>query len=145
MTAEWTGQGQRWRLLAPRDAVVITLAPGPLAARRAAARMRALTPGTPVVLLDHRPGGRLRARRLAGPRVITVEREYVALPSLRKAIVVAEDTTDTLRWAFRSLVTPPPGITWAHAPVDAAVRFLRRHPLVAGWLIAGRVVVGRRA
>jgi len=29
--------------------------------------------------------------------------------------------------------------------VDAAVRFLRRHPLVAGWLIAGRVVVGRRA
>jgi hypothetical protein len=145
VTAEWTGPGQRWRLLAPRDAVVITLAPGPLAARRAAARMRDLAPGTPVVLLDHRPGGRLRARLLAGTGVITVEREYVALPSLRKAIVLAEDTKDALRWAFRSLVTPPPGITWAHAPVDAAVRFLRRHPLVAGWLIAGRVVVGRRA
>jgi hypothetical protein len=145
VAAEWTSRGQRWRLLAPRDAVVITLAPGPLAARRTAARMRALAPGTPVVVLDHRPGGRPRARRLAGTGVITVEREYVALPSLRKAIVLAEDTEDTLRWAFRSLVTPPPGITWAHAPVDAAVRFLRRHPFVAGWLIAGRVVVGRRA
>jgi hypothetical protein len=145
VTAHWTVEGERWRLLAPADAVVVHAVSWPLAARRVTARLRTLPPGTPVVLLDHRPGGRLRARRIAATGVIVVDRQYVALPSLRKAIVIAEDTRESLSWACRSLVTPPPGVTWAHAPVDAAVRFLRRRPAVAGMLAAGRVVVGRRA
>jgi hypothetical protein len=145
LSTGWAEQGQRWRLLAPKDAVIIELASWRRGARRAAARLRALAPGTPVVLLDHRPGGRLRARRVAASGLMIMDHQYVALPSLRTAIVLAEDSADALRWALRSLVAPPPGITRAHAPVDGAVRFLRRHPALLGWLAAGRVVVGRRA
>jgi hypothetical protein len=145
VTAQWTSPGQRWRLLAPKEAVVVDIPSGLLAVRRTAAQLRTLPAGTPVVLLDHRPGGHLRARRIAAAGVIIVDRQYVALPSLRKAIVVAEDTSDSLLWACRSLVAPPPGVTWAHALIDAAVKFLRRRPEVARWLAAGRVVVGRTA
>ena len=142
MTAHWTTPGQRWGLLAPREAVAVNVQSGPLSVRRTAKELRALPAGTPVVLLDHRPGGRLRARRIAATGAIVVDRQYVALPSLRRAIVVVEDTTDALRWTCWSLVTPPPGVTWAHALTDAAVTFLRRRPRAAGSL-AGRVVVGR--
>jgi hypothetical protein len=142
VTAQWTIPGQRWRLLAPSEAVAVDVRSGLLAVRRTAAELRALPAGTPVVLLDHRPGGRLRTRRIAATGAIVVDRQYVALPSLRRAIVVVEDTADAVRWACWSLVTPPPGVTWAHALTDAAVTFLRRRPGAAGAL-AGRVVVGR--
>jgi hypothetical protein len=142
VTAQWTTPGQRWRLLAPAEAVAVEVPSGRRAVRRTAAQLRALPAGTPVVLLDHRPGGRLRTRRVAATGAIVVDRQYVALPSLRRAIVVVEDTADTLRWACHSLVTPPPGVTWAHALVDAGVRILRRRPAAAGSLAAGRVVVG---
>jgi hypothetical protein len=145
LTAQWTSPGQRWRLLAPAEAVVVEVPSGLLAVRHARALLRALPAGTPVILLDHRPGGRLRARRIAAAGVIMVDRQYVALPSLSRAVVVAEDTRDSLLWACQSLVAPPPGITWAHVLVDAAVRFLRRRPGLTGWLAAGRVVVGRTA
>jgi hypothetical protein len=145
LTAQWTSPGQRWRLLAPEGAVAVDVGFGPRAVHRAIAELRALPGGTPVVLLDHRPGGRLRARRIAAADVIVIDRQYVALPSLRRAIVVAEDSRDSLRWACRSLVAPPPGITWTHALLDAAVRLLRRRPEVTGWVGAGRVVVGRTA
>ena len=62
---------------------------------------------------------------------------------LHQAIVVVEDTADALRWACRSLVAPPPGVTRTHALIDAGVKFLRRRPGAAGVLAAGRVVVGR--
>jgi hypothetical protein len=145
LAAQWTSPGQRWRLLAPGEAVVIEVASGLLRVRRTAARLRALPAGTPVVLLDHQPGGRRRAHRMAATGVITVERQYVALPSLRTAILVAEDCSDSLSWACRSLVATPPGITWAHPLVDAAVRIVRRRPQIASWLAAGRIVVGRTA
>jgi hypothetical protein len=143
VTAHWTTPGQRWGLLAPREAVTVDVRSGLLAVRRTAAELRALPAGTPVVLLDRRPGGRLRARRIAATGSIVVDRQYVALPSLRRAIVVVEDSTDALRWACWSLVTPPPGVTRAHALADAAVKFLRRRPGAAGSLAAGRVAVGR--
>jgi hypothetical protein len=143
VTTQWTTPGQRWRLLAPAGAVAVDIPPGLRAVRRTAAELRALPAGTPVVLLDHRPGGRLRTRRIAASGAIVVDRQYVALPSLRRAIVVVEDTTDTLRWACRSLVAPPPGVTWAHALIDAGVKVLRHRPGAAGSLAAGRVVVGR--
>jgi hypothetical protein len=145
LTAQWTSPGQRWRLLAPRGAVAVDVGSGPRAVRRAVAELRALPRGTPVVLLDHRPAGRLRARRLAAAGVIVIDRQYAALPSLRRPIVVAEDSRDSLRWACHSLVAPPPGITWAHALLDTAVKLLRRRPEAAGWVGAGRVVVGRTA
>lgn len=145
MTPQWASPGQRWRLLAPSEAVAVDVSSGPRAVRRALAELRALPGGTPVVLLDYRLGGRLRARRIAAAGVVVVHRQYVALPSLRRAIVMAEDSRDSLGWTCRSLVTPPPGVTWAHALVDTAVRLLRRLPGVASWLGAGRIVVGMTA
>ena len=145
MTALWTSPGQRWRLLAPDRAVAVDVGSGPLAVRRAIAELRALPGGTPVVLLDRRPGGRFRARRIASAGALLIDRQYVAIPSLRQAIVVADDSRDSLRWACRSLVAPPPGITWAHVLLDTAVRLLRWRPEVVSWVGAGRVVVGRTA
>jgi hypothetical protein len=143
LTAQWTSPGQRWRLLAPEGAVAVEMSPGLRGIRRAVAELRALPGGTPVVLLDYRPGGRLRARRLAAVGAIVIDRQYVALPSLRRPIVVAEDSRDPLRWACRTVIAPPPGSTRAHALIDAAVKLLRRRPEVAGWAGPGRVVVGR--
>jgi hypothetical protein len=145
VTAKWTTPGQRWLLLAPADAVVVAMPAGPLAVRRATAQLRSLPAGTPVVLFDTRFGGRLRARRIASSGALVPDRQYVALPSLRKAIVVAEDSAAALSWACRTLVAPPPGLTWAHALADLAIRCLRWRPGLAGWLAAGRVVVGRTA
>ena len=144
MTPQWTTPGQRWRLLAPADAAVVDLPSGPLAVRRTAERVRALPGGSPVILLDHRPGSR-RTRRVALASALTVDREYVALPSLRTAIVLVEDSRDSLMWACQSVVVPPPGTTWTHGPLHAAVVLLRRYPSLAARLAAGRVVVGRTA
>jgi hypothetical protein len=144
VTAQWTTPGQRWRLLAPANAAVVNVPSRPLAVRRTAALVRALPEGLPVILLDHRPGSR-RTRRIASATALTVQREYVALPSLRSAIVVVEDTRDSLLWTCRSLLAPPPGSTWGHAPMHAAVAVLRRYPRLASRLAAGRVVVGRTA
>src|SRR4029077_3899551 len=124
LTTLWTSPGHRWRLLAPAGAVAVDVGSGPRAVRRAIAELRALPAGTPVVLLDHRPGGRFRARRIAATGSIVVDRQYVGLPAWRGAIVVVEAPTDALRWPCWSLVTPPPGVTRAHALADAAVKFL---------------------
>lgn len=145
MTAGWAAPGERWRLLAPDGAVVVRLTPGPLGVRRATARLRDLGQGVPVVVLDASPGAKLRTRRVAAAGVITVDRRYVALPTLSRAIVVTEDSPDALSWALRSLVTPPPGTTWAHVLADGAVRLLRRLPAATGWLIPGSIIVGRRS
>lgn len=125
--------------------MAVDVGSGPRAVRRAIAELRALPGGTPVVLLDHRPGGRFRARRIASAGAMVIDRQYVALPSLRQAIVVAEDSRDSLRWACHSLVASPPGITWAHVLIDTAVKLLRWRPAMLSWVAAGRVVVGRTA
>jgi hypothetical protein len=144
VTAQWVTPGQRWRLLAPADAAVVEVPSRPFAVRRAAAVVRALPEGSAVILLDHRPASR-RTRRIAIASALTVEREYVALPSLRAAIVVVEDSRNPLLWTCRSLVAAPPGSTWAHGLVHAGVALLRRYPGLASRLAAGRVVVGRTA
>lgn len=144
MTAQWTIPGQRWRLLAPAGAEVVDLPSRPLAICGTVRRLRALPCGSPVIVLDHRPGSR-RIRRLAAARALTIDREYVALPSLRAAVVVAEDSRDSLLWTCASLVTSPPGSTWARRQAHAAVGLLRRFPGLLSRLAAGRVVVGRTA
>ena len=144
MDTQWKTQGQRWRLLAPGGSVVIGISAGPLAVRHAAARVRALPAGSPVVLLDHRRGS-LRARRVAAASGCSIDREYVALPSLRTAIMFVEDAPDPLGFACRSLVAPPPGLALAHGPAHAAIWLLRRHPRLASRLAAGRIVIGAAA
>lgn len=139
----WTRPSERWRLLAPADVTVVR-STGFTGTRATVRRLRVLPPGTPVVLLDERPGGRTRTRRLAVAGGIAVERSYVAVPSLHAPVVFAEDSSVCLRWVCRSLLTTPPGVTWLHAVVDATVRLLRHWPGLLGLLTRGHVVVGRR-
>ena len=142
MTAQWTIPGQRWRLLAPAGTTVVEVPSGPLAVRSTAARLRVLPGGSPVIVLDHRRGSR-RTRRIAAVGAMTGDREYGALPSLRSPLMLVEDSPESLRWACRTLVTPPPGSTWTHGPVHAALLLVRRFPGLAARLAPGRVVVGR--
>ena len=144
MSAPWMTKGQRWRLLAPAGSAVIGISSGPLAVRHAAALVRALPAGSPVILLDHRRGS-LRARKVAAASAVTVERDYIALPSLRAAILFVEDSRSSLGFACRSIVAPPPGLTWAHGPAHAGIWLLRRCPRLASRLAAGRVVIGHTA
>jgi hypothetical protein len=137
-------QGQRWRLLAPAGSAVIGISSGPLAVRHAVAQVQARPAGAPVILLDHRRGS-VRARKVAAASALTGGREYVALPSLRRAIVFVEDSPNALRFACRSLVAPPPGLTWTHGLAHAGIWLLRRCPRLASRLAAGRVVIGRAA
>ncbi|GEM_PF-2186012 len=142
--ARWPGGEPRWQVLASPDAVVIGLRPGRAGLRRAIGTIRSLPPGTSLVVADSRPGGRLRARRLIGTGLIALQRQYVALPSLRAPVLVAQDTPGSLRFACRALVTAPPGVTRGHAAFTAAVGCLRRYPQLASWLAGGRLLVGTR-
>ena len=109
--------------------------------RRGTARPARRDPG--------RPAGSPAGRAAADPpdrryRRDLVDRQYVALPSLRQAIVVVEDTADALRWACRSLVAPPPGVTWAHAPIDAGAHSCAAVPGRPGYSPPGGLWSGGR-
>src|SRR5258708_22118815 len=80
LTPQWTSPGERWRLLAPEGAVAVEVSPRPRGIRRAVAELRALPGGTPVVLLDYRPGGPLRARRPAPASAVGHARPSLAAP-----------------------------------------------------------------
>jgi hypothetical protein len=137
----------RWRVLDPPGAVVVAV-PGRRRSReRVAAQLRALPPGTPVVLEDGRPGGRRRCRRLAVGGGVVVDRSYLALPSLQRALYRVEDTPTALRYFACTLLTTPPGLGLATVAADVAVRLVRAvaaTPL-PGVLAPGRLTLGHRA
>jgi hypothetical protein len=96
--------------------VTVDVRSGLLAVRRTAAALRALPAGTPVILLDHRPGGRLRVRRIAATGSIVLDRQYVALPSVRRAIVVAEAPTRSAGPRVCSAARHHLGMRWPTPP-----------------------------
>lgn len=106
----------------------------------------ALPSGSRVVLTDDRPGGRIRLRRQAARLGLQISREYVVLPSWRRASFVVEDHPTTLAWLWATLATVPPGVCRGSLLAEAAVRG-GRHRLVlvvAGSVAPGRVVIARR-
>lgn len=129
------------RLLLEADAVVVDRRDH--AAQAAAA---ALPRGAQVVLTDDRPGSRGRLRRRVQRLGLSIEREYVVLPSARRAAFIVEDHPTTLTWLWRNLATVPPGVARTSLVVDALVLLVARAHLVGrlGALAPGRVVVARR-
>jgi hypothetical protein len=106
----------------------------------------ALASGSRVVLSDDRPGGRIRLRRRAARLGLEISREYVVLPSWRRAAFVVEDHPSTLAWLWATLATIPPGVSRGSLLAEAAVRG-GRHRLVlamAGSVAPGRVVIASR-
>jgi hypothetical protein len=133
-------------LIAPVGARLVHLGPRRMERRAARREVRALPAGTPVMLCDPRPGARARCRRFAGRAGFVPGRAYVALPSLRRRLVLVEDEREPLRYACNALLTVPPGTTRLAAPLGAALALLRL-PVVwrlLGAVVPGRVVVGWR-
>lgn len=122
----------RWR--APRHSI---LPPGGIAA---------LPSGSRVVLTDDRPGGRIRLRRKAAWLGLQISREYVVLPSWRRASFVVEDHPTTLAWLWATLATVPPGVSRGSLLAEAAVRGGRHRLVLAvvGSVAPGRVVIASR-
>jgi hypothetical protein len=105
-----------------------------------------LASGSRVVLIDDRPGGRIRLRRKAARLGLEISREYVVLPSWHRPSFVVEDHPSTLAWLMMTLATVPPGVSRGSLLAEAAVR-AGRHRLVlavVGSVVPGRVVIARR-
>jgi hypothetical protein len=133
-------------VIAPVGARLVEVDSGRVERRAALRGVGALPAGTPVVLCDPRPGARARCRRFAGRAGLVPRRSYLALPSLRRRLVLVEDQREPLRYACSALLAVPPGTTRLAAPLEAALVLLRL-PVVwrlLGAVVPGRVVVGWR-
>lgn len=128
---------QRWRLLIPADAVVVTVGQR----GTALAQLRALRSPTRVAIV----GGR-RLRRLARRAGVRVEVEYVVLPSLAAPVAITQIAREPLRWTTGTVLTVPSGVTRWHAPIWFAVRLVRAFPRLLARSPAGdRIVLGARS
>lgn len=108
-------------------------------------QLEQLPAGVTVALHDRRPLSRGRCRRLARRSGLVVQREFVALPSLRRTVYVVEDDRASMRFAWSHLITPPPGAVWLHAPLSLLIAAGRLLPWWAlGCLAPGRVVLVSR-
>lgn len=104
-----------------------------------------LKPDLPVVLIDQRPFSRRRLRRLALELSIEIEREYIVLPTLRRPIVLIDDTEPAVRHFWTTIATIPPGLAFSAVPASALLSMARRLPWSwTGAAAPGRVLVGRR-
>ena len=115
---DWTRPGQRWRLVVPAGAVVVDAeAADPAADRRGPAGRR-----------DRRaqPAPAAGSARAPGPPGLRVDAEYLVLPSLAEAVVLAP--LATLPWTARAVLTVPPGVTRLHPVYSVAIAAVRAVP-----------------
>jgi hypothetical protein len=105
-------------------------------------RVRALPPGSAVLVW----GPARSCRRLARSAGIEVDREFIAIPSVRSPIYLVEKAPEPINYFCSTLLTLPPGASLL-APLGEAVltfiRAVRRSPWI-GSVLPGRVLVGRR-
>jgi hypothetical protein len=114
-------------------------------ARAIDAIVEELEPDLPVVLIDHRPFSRRRLRRLALRLSIEIKREFIVLPTLRRPIILVDDTEPAVRHFWTSIATIPPGLAFSALPASALLDLARRLPWSwTGAAAPGRVLVGRR-
>jgi hypothetical protein len=132
--------------VAPEGAAWYRVPRGSDGRRRLGSSLRALSPGTPVVLVDDRPGARRRSRAAARSGEVAVERELLAIPSAAEPVYAVEDAAPALRAFWHSFVTVPPGEARRALAISAACRavaLLRPWP-VLGAIAPGRFTIGRR-
>jgi hypothetical protein len=137
---------ENWSVLGPPGAVQVDLPRSP-AARRALVRdVRSLPAGSAVVLRDGVLASRWRCRRFAARAGVQVERQYVALPSVRSPAFLVEDGRRPLGYFCSAVLSVPPGVALLAAPVgllSRAAAWLARAGLV-GAIAPGRVAIGWR-
>jgi hypothetical protein len=104
-----------------------------------------LEPGVPVVLVDQRLFSRRRLRRLAMRLSIEIERELIVLPTLRRPIVLVDDTQAAVRHFWTAIATVPPGLAITALPASVLLGLARQLPWSwTGAAAPGRALVGRR-
>jgi hypothetical protein len=103
--------------------------------------VRALPPGSSVLVW----GPARSCRRLARSAGIEIDREFIAIPSVRSPIYLVEKAPESINYFCSTLLTLPPGAS-VLAPFGEAlltlVRAVRRSPWI-GSVLPGRVMVGR--
>jgi hypothetical protein len=105
-----------------------------------------LDPHWPVVLIDQRPFSRRRLRRLARTLSIEVEREFIVLPTLRRPLLLIDDTEAAVRHFWSAIATVPPGLALTALPATALLALARFLPWSwTGGIAPGRALVGRRS
>jgi hypothetical protein len=142
-TSRWR---ENWRVAAPPGATRVDVPWSRQARADAAAMLRRLPEGTPVVLAARAPFGIRRSRNLADRAGVCVDAEYLALPTVETPAFLVEDHPASISYFLQALLTAPPAgrLTSVLTP---AVRVARA---VSPWRVVrllspGRVLVGRRA
>ena len=134
MAPAWT---ERWRVVAPHGAVRVDV---DLRGRTS------MPPGRgAVALCASGPLARWRVRRAAARSGVTLEREYVALPSAAAPAFLIEDASVPIEYFRTRILTAPPG-TWRLAAVAGlAVKSVQHAPKrLVGSCAPGCVGIGRR-
>lgn len=138
---------ENWRAVAPSDAVPVDLPRSKRAWANVQERVRTLPVGTTVVLRDGALGSRWRCRRFAERAGVRLDRTYLAMPTVSAPAYLVQDSSASVAYFCRAILTVPPGLAVLAGPVEALLRSIR---LLAPWravatLVPGRVVVGHRA
>jgi len=99
------------------------------------------------VLCDVAPASHGRGRRLASASGVAIEREYVAIPSLRRPLFILQDGPASARYFWTHVATVPPDVT-RHAGLMSAI--VRLTAVLAPWrpfrrVLPTGVMIGRRA
>jgi len=136
----------RWRVVAPAQAVRVDVPSSRSLRRRLERDLRALAPGTPVALADDRPGSRRRCRRLARRSGVALSREYLAVPTSKQSAYLVEDSVPSLRYFCAAVLTVPPSPGLPAVTSELAIRLIERLGpwKFVGGVFPGRVAVGRR-
>jgi hypothetical protein len=134
-----------WLAISPPGAVRVDLDRSRRKLRALERTARDLQPGTAVVIGASPPRAIRRCRSFASAAGVTLDCEYLALPSAGTPAYLIEDAGAPLRLFADTLVAAPPRTRFPFT-VGAALRLLR--VLKPWWLLrtiaAGSVVVGRR-
>lgn len=109
------------------------------------ADLRNLPAGASAFLIEDRVLARRRLRRLARRHGLVLERELVAIPSARAAVVLLDDRPEAVRRFWATVITVPPGISRGWLPATLLLTVARRAPWTwTGAAAPGRVVLARK-
>jgi hypothetical protein len=135
-----------WLAVSPDGGVRVELGRSRAGRRDEAQRVGELEAGTPVVLAAGGPWAARRCRGFAARTGVTLEREFLVVPSATAPAYLVENAREPVEVFMRTVLVTPPGVPLARA-VDVALRLVRAvsrlRPIRA--LAPGRIVVGRCA
>lgn len=115
--------------------------------RRLAADLRAQPTGARLVILDQGPLAGRRLAALARAAGLTLELEYVAVPTLHAPLFLVERSAATQVYFAEHLLAPPPRLRRGWAAATLGLALLRSPPLwrLFSAALCGRVTLWARA